>query len=282
MFLGALLALCLCNADNVIRPDGTRVVLMKNPTWKSEFIGLYDSIRLEPWIILLFPMFWSSNWYTTYQTNSVNGAYFDTRTKALNGLLYWLSQIIGALVFGYCLDLKYFKRTTRARAGLVALFVLTLVIWGGGYVWQQKFTRESVKKLTPADWSDSVYPGPMFLYMFYGFYDASWQCCAYWFMGALSNSGRKSANFVGFYKGLQSAGAAVMWALDSQDISFMAEFWSNWGLLLGSLLLASPVIFIRIKEHVSVEEDLKFSDETLADVVPVGHPEKRAVGDEAI
>ena len=66
------------------------------------------------------------------------------------------------------------------------------------------------------------YVEPMFLYMFYGFYDASWQCCAYLvcfssllkveresytrtnisirYMGALSNSGRKAANFVGFYR----------------------------------------------------------------------------------
>ena len=272
---------------------------MKNPSWRSEFVGLYETVRLEPWIILLFPMFWSSNWFTTYQSNSVNGAYFDTRTKSLNGLLYWMSQIIGAGVFGYCLDIKHFRRTTRARGALVALFVLTMAIWGGGYAWQQKFTRESVVLLTPADWTDDGYVGPMFLYMFYGFYDASWQCCAYWyvtgsfsprdilrsvltntrFMGALSNSGRKSANFVGFYKGIQSAGAAVMWALDGAKISFIAEFASNWGLLTGSLLFAAPVIFLRIKDHVTVEEDLAFSDETLADVVPIGHPEKQIGAD---
>jgi len=34
-------------------------------------------------------------------------------------------------------------------------------------------------------------------------------------MGALSNSGRKAANLTGFYKGIQSAGAAVFWRLDA-------------------------------------------------------------------
>jgi hypothetical protein len=34
------------------------------------------------------------------------------------------------------------------------------------------------------------------------------------YMGALSNSGRKAANLAGFYKGIQSAGAAVFWRLD--------------------------------------------------------------------
>jgi hypothetical protein len=94
-------------------------------------------------------------------------------------------------------------------------------------------------------------------------------------MGALSNSGRKTANFAGFYKGIQSAGAAIFWAIDAKpDTSYMAEFASSWALLAGALVIASPVILMKIKDHVSVEEDLKFSDETLADVLPPGHAEK--------
>jgi len=34
------------------------------------------------------------------------------------------------------------------------------------------------------------------------------------YMGALSNNSRKSANLAGFYKGIQSAGAAIFWRLD--------------------------------------------------------------------
>lgn len=94
------------------------------------------------------------------------------------------------------------------------------------------------------------------------------------FLGALSNSGRKSANYVGFYRGIQATGAAVSWALDAKKISFMAEFISNWVLLSGSLVCAAPVIFLKIKNHVTVEEDLAFSDETLADIIPTGYPER--------
>jgi hypothetical protein len=34
------------------------------------------------------------------------------------------------------------------------------------------------------------------------------------------------------------------------------------------MVIAAPVIFMRIKDTVTVEEDLKFSDETVEDVVP--------------
>jgi hypothetical protein len=67
-----------------------------------------------------------------------------------------------------------------------------------------------------------------------------------------------------------------MWALDSRKISFLAEFASNWALLSFSLIVAAPVIFYKIKDHVAVEEDLAGTDETLADVLPLDHPEKLA------
>lgn len=95
-------------------------------------------------------------------------------------------------------------------------------------------------------------------------------------MGALSNSGRRSANLVGFYKGIQSAGAAVMWSLDSNKLPYMDELASNWGLLCGSIVVAAPVIFMRIKDHVNIADDLANTGEDLDDVMPEGRDEKRA------
>ncbi|KAK7415553.1 hypothetical protein QQX98_005799 [Neonectria punicea] len=280
MFFGAFLALTLCNAGDIVRKDGSRVILMKNPTWQSELIGLYEALKFEPFIVLLFPMFFTSNWFYVYQQNSVNGAYFNTRTKALNSLLYWLAQIVAAAIWGYLLDVERVRRTVRARAALVALFVLTFAIWGGGYAFEKTYTRESVaigSGFKPADWTDSGYVGPMFLYIFYGFFDAAWQASVYWIMGALSNSGRRSANYVGFYKGIQSAGAAVVNNLDARKLSYRSEFISNWALLGASLVFAAPVILLKIRDHVTTEDDLRGTDETLADVLPQGHPEKVAV-----
>lgn len=101
-------------------------------------------------------------------------------------------------------------------------------------------------------------------------------------MGALGNSGRKLANLAGFYKGLQSAGAAVMWSLDKNELPYMSEFASNWGLLSGSLLIAAPLVWLKIKDSVPVEDDLRGTDETIEDVLPPGTIEQKRVGDEAI
>ncbi|KAF5019809.1 hypothetical protein F66182_8178 [Fusarium sp. NRRL 66182] len=269
MFFGAALALLLCNANDVIRKDGTYVILMKNPTWQSELWGLYETIRFEPFVLALFPMFFASNWFYVYQFNVVNGAYFSTRTKALNSLVYWLAQIAAAAIWGHLLDMDHIRRSIRARIALVVLFALTFIIWGPGYVFQRTYTRQDAEVDGFAtDWDDSGHIGPMFLYIFYGFYDAAWQATVYWFMGALSNSGRRCANYIGFYKGIQSAGAAVSNNLDARKVSFMAQFLSNWVLLSASLIIAAPVIFLKIRDHVDVEEDLQGTDATMADVAP--------------
>lgn len=86
-------------------------------------------------------------------------------------------------------------------------------------------------------------------------------------MGAISNNSRKLANFAGFYKGIQSAGAAIIFRLDGYETPYMNMFLSSWILLAGSLVVALPVMLLKIKDTVPVEEDLKFTDETIEDVL---------------
>ncbi|KPI42960.1 UNC93-like protein [Cyphellophora attinorum] len=269
MLFGFLLACCACNPHFVVRKDGSRVILMKQPTWKSEFIGLFETLRSDWYIVFLFPFFLASNWFYTYHFQDVNFAYYNTRTRALNSVLYWSMQMVGALIFGTFLDMGRLSRRTRAKVGLAALFTLTMAIWGGGYAFQKTYTRAmtEAEDYQKKDFQDSGYIGPMFLYMFYGFYDAAFQTTAYWIIGSLSNNGRKLANFAGFYKGIQSAGGSISPSIDAEKVAFMTEFAANWGLLAGSILIAAPVVWMKVTNHTELEKDLVFTDETREEVV---------------
>lgn len=90
-------------------------------------------------------------------------------------------------------------------------------------------------------------------------------------MGAITNNSRKLANFAGFYKGIQSAGAAIIWRLDGTERPppYMNMFASCWVLLAASLIIALPVMLLKIQDTVPIEEDLKFTDGTMEDVI--GH-----------
>ncbi|KAJ6025507.1 hypothetical protein N7444_013186 [Penicillium canescens] len=233
MAIGFVLCWCLADCKHIKRKDGSRVIVIKNPTWKSEIVGLWETLINDSYIILMFPMFLASNWFYGYHFNSVNLAYFNVRTRALNSLLYWLMQMVGAFIFGQLLDLKCLSRPWRAKLNFGILLAVTMGIWGGGYAFQKQYTRES--GAIDTDFTDSGYIGPMFLYMFYGFYDAAFQTCTY--------------------------------CMDAKKTAYMTEFASCWGLLVGSMLFASPVIFFKIKDSTAVEDDLRFSDETAADVL---------------
>jgi hypothetical protein len=63
--------------------------------------------------------------------------------------------------------------------------MLTFAVWGGGYSFQVTYTRDDMPDNTEdeeakMDWTKHGFVGPMFLYFFYGFYDAAWQTCVYW------------------------------------------------------------------------------------------------------
>ena len=66
-------------------------------------------------------------------------------------------------------------------------------------------------------------------------------------MGSLTNNSRKLANFTGFYKGIQSAGGAIAAAIDAEKVPYMNEFAANWALLAGSLVVAAPVIWMKVR-----------------------------------
>lgn len=106
---------------------------------------MFEVIKTDVYIVFLFPMFWASNWFYTYQQNGVNAAYFTVRTRALNSILYWFMQIVGAGIFGYSLDYRGLDRPLKAKICWATLFIFTMAIWGGGYAFERKFTRQSAK-----------------------------------------------------------------------------------------------------------------------------------------
>jgi hypothetical protein len=186
--IGALLAWTLVDAKDVIRHDGSKIIVMKHPSWKSEIFGLLETFKTDPYIIALFPMFFASNWFYAYHFTEINGAYFNVRTRALNGVTYYSMQIVGAYIFGFALDYKGLRRTVRAKIALATLFSVIMIIWGLGYKFQTTYDRASAKanKDHLKDWSDEGFAGPFVLYMFYGFSDAAWQTCVYWYVQILT------------------------------------------------------------------------------------------------
>lgn len=255
MGAGIVLAFFLLPMDKVYKADGTRVIAKKYPKFMVELRGMWHVLKTERKIYFMFPMFCASNWFYTYQFNDFNGARFNVRTRSLNSLLYWLSQMVGAIMFGTIMDYLKWRRATRAKVGFFIVFIAGMAIWGGGLKFQMGVTRENVLDLGVIDFHDSSYIGPMFLYMFYGVFDAIYQGYIFWILGTFSNNPKKVALYASFYKSLQSAFAAILWRLDAIGVSYMALFASSWALAGSTMLIAAPVCLFRISDHTTAEQD---------------------------
>ncbi|ORX99998.1 MFS general substrate transporter [Basidiobolus meristosporus CBS 931.73] len=236
MVIGALLGLGLIPPEKVVREDGSRVQVSKFENVGGEIIEILKLFKNKN-MLLLLPLCVTSNWFYSYQFGAVNGVLFNVRTRSFNSAFYWGAQMIGAYGVGLLLDNAKLHRRTRALYGLALVAVLTMIIWGGGLGLQVQYTREDHPK--DIDFINGPGWGAKFvLYLFYGFLDAVLQTYAYWLMGALSNDSHVLARYAGYYKGLQSAGAAIAWDIDAKSTPFLTQLIINWVLCTASLPFA--------------------------------------------
>lgn len=242
MGVGWLMAVFICS------PKSVKVAQLElTPEGEKGFrkIALMAVRTISNWRILcILPLFFCANLFYSYQQNIVNGEVFDIRTRSLNGALYWIAQMLGGLIMGLLLDLPWFRRPTRAKIGWVFLFATGMAIWGGGYAYQRwADQRLASGHIQDIDYTHgSISTGPIFLYIFYGAFDAFWQSFCYWMMGAQSNSPAVTAVLVGAYKSLQAAGGAMAWRINAEAKPAMTQFGMNWGLCMGALVIAIPSV----------------------------------------
>ena len=262
MLLGWALSTLVCSTEVLsAKYTGRRVSQeSKAITWTNLRKSIMQMMRIIlNWrIVCLYPMFFNANVFYSYQQNNVNGETFNLRTRSLNSALYWLAQMVSGLLMGLLLDIGRLSVRSRALAGWAVLFTTGMAIWGGGYkfqLWNDDRTRHGHKQ--DIDYTDgTTFIGPMFLYFFYGVYDAFWQAYCYWLMGAQSHSPVINAVIVGTYSALKPAGGAMAWRVNAEGYSAMTQFIMNWAMTIGSLMVAVPaVLSLKTKAPLEMEVD---------------------------
>ncbi|KAI9483405.1 MAG: major facilitator superfamily domain-containing protein [Benjaminiella poitrasii] len=258
MLIGVVFSFVLiASPSRVTRPDGSKVAVAKATHWTAELKGVL--LVWKEWrMICLIPAFLASNWFYSYQFR-VNAVYFDASARALNDTMYWALQIIGSLMIGFLLDNQRMSRRGRGILTLVILFFVSMGIWAGGFAFQLTFNNDFN---TPIGWKDAGFGGPFVLYMLYGFADSIYQSYLYWLMGAMSNDPSLLARYAGFYKAMQSAGAAISFGIDAVNIPL------RWECLISWLLVAISFPLIGVVAHhiteTNNEETDEFSDTSIA------------------
>ncbi|KAI8321107.1 MFS general substrate transporter [Martensiomyces pterosporus] len=253
--MGALCALLLAPPEKVVRSDGSHVVWMRYTNVRYEAVEILKLFK-NPWIMLLIPMSVASNFFYSYQFGPYNGVLFTLRTRGLNSMLYWGSQMAAAYAVSFLHDREYFTRRQRGLISIAIVAVLANVMWACTLVVQLRYTHGPDNRHETTDYPGGLIDftetsrasGPMLLYCFMGAVDAHFQSFAYWLIGTMTNDSQMLARYAGFYKGMQSLGATIAWQLDAQAVPLLNQLIGNWA-LLNFALPFTIFVTARIKKH---------------------------------
>ncbi|KAJ6806345.1 putative UNC93-like protein 1 [Iris pallida] len=250
MALGTLLSLAILPPSQVVRDDGTRATAAAAYGGACaealEVLKLFGNWKM----LLMAPAAWASNFFYTYQFNSVNGLLFNLRTKGLNNAFYWGAQLVGSVGIGYFLDHSFGSRRTRGIVGIGVVAALGTAVWGGGLANQLRYAdgKWAEEELDFKN-SGGEFAGPFVLYFSYGLLDAAFQSLCYWVIGALADDSQTLSRYSGFYKGVQSAGAAVAWQVDTRKTPLLAQLIINWSLTTMSYPLLLLLVVLAVKDE---------------------------------
>ncbi|XP_039160286.1 UNC93-like protein 1 [Eucalyptus grandis] len=250
MTVGTLLSLAILPPSKVIRNDGTSCTKVEYSSVSTEAIEILK-LFLNWKMLLIVPAAWAGNFFYSYQFTNVNGALFNLRTRGLNSVFYWVAQILGSIGIGYVLDFSLPSRKMRGYIGIAIVALLGTAIWGGGLATQLKYSRHNLPKKLDFKDAGSDYAGPFVLYLSYGLLDAMFQTLVYWFIGCLADDSETLSRYAGFYKGVQSAGAAVSWQIDTRKVPFLSELIVNWSLMTAGY----PLLLVLVKLAVKDDEE---------------------------
>ncbi|XP_021909094.1 UNC93-like protein 1 [Carica papaya] len=262
MAAGTLLSLAILPPSDVVRDDGTRCSNMKYSKVSIEIVEILK-LFLNWKMLLIVAAAWASNFFYSYQFNNVNGLLFNLRTRGFNNVFYWGAQMVGSFAIGYVLDFSFRSRRRRGFVGICLVALLGTGIWAGGLVNQLTYSFNDLPE-NRLDFKDSGsdFAGPFLLYFSYGLLDAMFQTMVYWVIGALADDSEILSRYSGFYKGVQSAGAAVAWQIDTKKVPLLNQLIVNWALTTVSYPLLLLLVFLAVKDdEKSVEEgDMKESE----------------------
>ena len=156
-------------------------------SFREELVTSWDVCKRNTGGLYFFwPMCWAVNYYNIYQSNDFNGVYFTVRGRALNTFISGAVQIPSAWILNIFTDKLPFGRRKRAFIAIIYVFIGINAVWTGGYI-MMKRTVYGLREADRVDVFDSGYAGACAVYVLYGFTDATYNCYAYWFIGALSN-----------------------------------------------------------------------------------------------
>jgi MFS family permease len=187
------LAFALRPPSKITREDGTQVSNIQPRGFIEELKSTLEIFR--DWkLLIMIPAFLPSECFLVYG-GSVNAFHNDLRTRSLLSFVAVVLQIPAGIGLQKILDHDKWSRRTRAIIGLAVVGIPLM----GAWIWEIVRTRHYDRSNPPAkptDWNNDAFIPIFFLFVLNWVASVLWPYLILYFLGCLTNSPRKAANYV--------------------------------------------------------------------------------------
>lgn len=213
--IGPFIASCLSPPNKVQRSDGSKVVVNLPASLKTELKVMWK-LMCRKEILLLLPMIFQSVFSEAF-FSTYNATYFTVRSRALASLVASTCVIVANFALGFFLDWRRCTLNTRAIIAFVLIYSFELSLYVYAMVVNKDYESRSVSPVF--DWTDDGFGRAVCVYilMLVGFnlmYDY-----LYWLIGTVNRDGGDIVRLSSVVRGVESAGQAISYGINSIDQS---------------------------------------------------------------
>ncbi|KAL5335483.1 major facilitator superfamily domain-containing protein [Aspergillus crustosus] len=219
----AMALLLLVRPSTVIRSDGTHIAIFKTPTLRTELRGIKDMLKNVPFMMLLPPIFVAE--MALALQSSLNGYFFNLRTRSLNNVFFNFIQIPASLAMTFILDNpRYFgKRRTRALIGISVMSAITLGICSAEAAWLVQHRIDRNQPGPSTDWTDPDFAGAFVIYVIYGSVYSIYQIATQYVICSLTNDPEVLARYASVFRGMTALGMMFSFIIDGNGGTYTTQ-----------------------------------------------------------
>lgn len=208
----------LVSPADVRRADGTAIAVFHTLSLRDELKGVFGVLK-DPRVLAMLPVIFSCE-LALGILPSVNGRYFNLRTRAMNNILFYLVQLPASVGCAYLTDRLPYGRRIRGYITLAVLSVFVFAGWIALLVWVSVSPTWTSPPEGGVDWSHGDFAGPFVLYIVFGVIYGSHQLIGMWVMGTFTNKPTTLAIYGGLWKGVAAGGVAVQFGMAAAAVAY--------------------------------------------------------------
>ncbi|KAH8809465.1 DUF895 domain membrane protein [Xylogone sp. PMI_703] len=187
--------------------------------------------------------------------SSLNGYYFNLRTRSLNNVMFNFIQLLASLGMTYILDNPRFgRRKTRAVIGISVMSAITLT--EAAWLVKNHLNRNQAGPST--DWTDSGFAGAFVIYIIYGSVYSIYQIATQYVICALTNDPERLSRRASCFRGTTALGMMFSFIIDGNGGTYITQLSFQFACyFVGIIFLYTVTIFYVSDTNYFLEERIE-------------------------